>query len=246
MRRFWPLWLCPLLLQAAQLSPVPRTEEGLPRGPKPFSSNHYDLLMEYSPFVKSVEAAKETEKSPELVVVGYGRIAGESHVIIQSKDNSEKREKIGSRFGSKDFPYRLLSVTNASDRKKFLAVLEDRNNRKLKIYYTSESAPASPPATNLDRALFGNTPDAVARRRVSTDNPQQLLEAALGNSNPAFSAEQLQQQIQDLDVQINKPDLSEAARKRGIERREMKKKQLQALQNPQEINATTTPLEGAP
>lgn len=178
MKHFWLLCLGPLLLQAAELPPVARTEEEPPAGPKPFPFSHYDLLMEYSPFVKSAEASKETEKSPELVVVGYGRIAGESHVIIQSKDNSEKREKIGSRFGSKDFPYRLLSVTNASDRKKFLAVLEDRKNRKYEIRYASESTP--PPGS------IGGT---VGGKSLSS-NPAGLMGGA-GNSGGVTSSTSL-------------------------------------------------------
>jgi len=72
----------PLLLQAADLPLIPPMEQGLSGDPKPFSPNHYDLLMEYSPFVKSAEASKETEKSPELVVVGYGRVAGGGHRVF--------------------------------------------------------------------------------------------------------------------------------------------------------------------
>lgn len=240
MKHFWLLCLGPLLLQAAELPPVARTEEEPPAGPKPFPFSHYDLLMEYSPFVKSAEASKETEKSPELVVVGYGRIAGESHVIIQSKDNSEKREKIGSRFGSKDFPYRLLSVTNASDRKKFMAVLEDRKNRKLKIFYANESAQTAPALTGAgfaaSQAFVNNTPAGVTTR------PPVVLGEGVGANTP----EGLKKVIQDLEVSLSKPDLPEGIRKIQSTILENKKKQLQALQNPQEINTTTTPLEGAP
>ena len=237
MKHFWLLCFGPLLLQAADLPLIPPMEQGLSGNPKPFPPNHYDLLMEYSPFVKSADASKETEKSPELVVVGYGRIAGESHVIIQSKDNSEKREKIGSRFGSKAFPYRLLSVTNASDRKKFMAVLEDRNKRQLKIFYANEAAPTAPPSAGASlaasQALANNSPTNVVTRP-----PVGLSEGIGAQTN---TPEGLQKAIQSLEASLSRPDLPEGIRKIQSAILEAKKRQLEALLNPQDIGVSAEP-----
>ena len=75
MRWAWISGVFPVLAWAAEPTLAPPTE-ALPAEPQSFAVSHYELLQGYSPFVKSLEAAKETEKSPDLVVVGYGRMKG--------------------------------------------------------------------------------------------------------------------------------------------------------------------------
>lgn len=241
MRHFWVYLICPLLLHGAEPSSAQELET-LPTGPKPFPSSHYSLIQEYSPFVKSMESAKETEKSPDLVVVGYGRMKGEDQVIVQQKENSEKREKIGNRFGSKDFPYRLLAVTNISDRKTFVATLEDRNKKKYQIRYASESSgspgvasgagsPVQPPpgGANVPPAALGGKAGFVGRPPI------------LGTT-----LESLPGQIEKLEANVNDPNLPDSVRQVQMRILETKKRQLEALQAPQDLPSPEVTPEPAP
>lgn len=237
MRCFWIPWSLSVLGWAAELVPPP-TPEASTANPKSFAASHYELLMEYSPFVKSLESAKETEKSPDLVVVGYGRMKGVDHVIVQQRENSEKREKISSRYGSKDFPYRLLSVTNTSDRRSFLAVLEDRNKKKYKISYASEASP--PPglvtggagASQAAPLASGNHPAAAGRLAPAPAQGNPLI-----NPSIPTTSENLQIQIQNLEAKINDPSTPELTRQKVMEVLDTKKKQLESLQSPQELTS---------
>jgi len=202
--------------------------------------------MEYSPFVKSLESAKETEKSPDLVVVGYGRMKGENHVIVQQKENSEKREKIGPRYGSKDFPYRLLSVTNTSDRRSFLAVLEDRNKKKYKVSYASEASPSPGPVGGVAGAVQAG-PQASGNP-VTAGKPATVPTQGNPLTNPFNPAtpETLQTQIQNLEAKMNDPSTPESIRQRIRELLEAKKKQLESIQSPQELTYPEIVPEAAP
>ena len=235
MRWAWISGVFPMLAWAAEPTLAPPTEAP-PAEPQSFAVSHYELLQGYSPFVKSLEAAKETEKSPDLVVVGYGRMKGEDHVIIQQKENSEKREKIGSRYGSKDFPYRLLSVTNTSDRKSMIAVLEDQNKRKLQVRYAAESALPLPGGTAVGAG-------ASQTGLPATGNPPRAgedLGAKLEKKSPLFalqnqSVEDLQDEVKKLEEAINNPKQSDAGRQDLMKLLEGKKIKLQALQNPVDL-----------
>ena len=208
-------------------------------GPAPFPASRYELLREYSPFVKSLESAKVTEKSPDLVVVGYGRMKGEDHVIVQMMENSEKRERIGPRFGSKDFPYRLLSVTNTADRKSFVAVLEDRNNRKVQIRYASETPPA-PPLPGGPAIASGLAQPAVGvgdPNPASPGQPKEFVGRPTSGPNPLAggSLDSLPAQIQKLEASINNPNTPDMIRQRQMKVLEAKKRQLEGLQTPEEL-----------
>ena len=202
---------------------------GDPAMPKPFPPSHYERLEEYSPFVKSLESAKLMEKSPDLVIVGYGRVRGEDHVIVQQKDNVEKREKIGARWGSATFPYRLLSVTNVSDRKTFKATLEDRNGRRRDIGYASESQPVAAVA------VTGGSPSPVPAA-APTGLTNFVGRPAIALPQPP-TVEGLEKTILDLDAKINNPATSEGIRLILQKQLEGKKKELQLLQNPQDLPA---------
>ena len=239
MRWAWISGVFPVLAWAAEPTLAPPTE-ALPAEPQSFAVSHYELLQGYSPFVKSLEAAKETEKSPDLVVVGYGRMKGEDHVIIQQKENSEKREKIGSRYGSKDFPYRLLSVTNTSDRKTFVANLEDRSKRKLQVRYAAESSSLSPSAPPTGAAVGITSSPAVSNSTSSAaPGPGGSPPTAKSTSpSAAMDPELLQAQIQNLERAINDASKSEQARQNAKTKQNELRLQLEALQRPQEL---TTP-----
>jgi len=181
--------------------------------------------MEYSPFVKSMESAKITEKSPDLVVVGYGRMKGEDHVIVQQKENSEKREKIGSRYGSSGFPYRLLSITNASNRKTFKATLEDRNGRRREIGYASEAQTVEQSAGSV-----------VSTNPVLSGN--QALGGGLTNVQalpPATTVESLQTDIMRLSQKINDPATKDVQRVNMQKAVDTKQKQLDLFLNPVDL-----------
>jgi len=186
-----------------------------------------------------LESAKVTEKSPDLVVVGYGRMKGEDHVIVQQKENSEKREKIGSRYGSKDFPYRLLSVTNTADRKSFVAILEDRNNRKVQIRYASETPSPPPPpsgsavASGLAQPTAGvanPTPARPGEAKGFVGRPTPGLNPLAGGSLDSLSV-----QIQNLEANINNPNTTDMVRQIQMKVLEAKKKQLEGLRTPEDV-----------
>lgn len=226
-------------------------EQGLPPlDPAPFPASRYELLREYSPFVKSLEFAKITEKSPDLVVVGYGRMKGEDHVIVQQKENSEKREKIGSRYGSKDFPYRLLSVTNTADRKSFVAILEDRNNRKVQIRYASEN-PSPPPPPGGSSVASG-----LAQPTAGVGDPPPAppgeAKGFVGRPTPGLnplagvSLDSLLVEIQKLEASINNPNTSDTVRRMKMKALEVKKKQWEGLSTPEDVASPEITPEPAP
>lgn len=225
---------------APRANPAP---EGV--APQAFSPGHYKLLEEYSPFVKSLESGKVMEKSPELVIVGYGRLRGEDHVIVQQKDESEKREKIGVRWGSSTFPFRLLAVTNVSDRKTFKATLEDRNGRRREIGYANEIISPPPAGTPSGTAGGGSssTPvpsgGAAASGGGFTGSP---LTNVIGRPPvlppPPPTVENLQNSILDLTEKINNPATTDVAKKIFGKQLEQRQRQLETLQNAQDIPAT--------
>jgi len=209
--------------------------------PNPFPPNHYERLEEYSPFVKSLESGKLMEKSPELVIVGYGRVRGEDHVIVQQKDSSEKREKIGARWGSSAFPYRLLSVTNASNRKTFKATLEDRNGRRRDIGYVSEAQTVAPGAgtvvsTNL--ALTVNPASSMGSSTAGTQGPSTNIigRPAIPLPQP-LTVEDVENRILDLTAKVNDPATPDLAKMIFQKQLEAQKKRLEKLQNPTDLPA---------
>lgn len=226
--------------------------------PTPYPSGHYGLLQEYSPFVKSMESAKEAEKSPELVVVGYGRMRGEDHVILQQKVDSEKREKIGSRFGSKDFPYRLLSVTNRSSRKDFVAFLEDKNKKKFQVRYATESV-APPPAISggigaggavVSGAGVASSPspgnnlgtNPNAQTPVPTGQPEAQPKNAVGLSPQKA---ELLEKIEGHRAKLNDPASDQATKERHQRWLETAQRKLEELEKtPVDLNAP--PVEPSP
>lgn len=205
--------------------------------PNPFPPNHYERLEEYSPFVKSLESGKLMEKSPELVIVGYGRVRGEDHVIVQQKDSSEKREKIGARWGSSAFPYRLLSVTNASNRKTFKATLEDRNGRRQDIGYVSEAqtvAAAAGTVVSTNPALTGNP--------ASGGGPTAGLIPNFNGRPPIPlpqppTVEGVEKRILELTEKINDPATTDVAKRIFEKQLEAQKKLLEKLSNPTDLPA---------
>lgn len=197
-------------------------EEGMPN---PFPPNHYERLEEYSPFVKSLESGKLMEKSPELVIVGYGRVRGEDHVIVQQKDSSEKREKIGTRWGSSAFPYRLLSITNASNRKTFKATLEDRNGRRREIGYASEAQTVAQSAgSNVSTNPV--LPKNQAPGGGLTNVPTLTL---------TTTVERLQTEILKLSQRINDPALTDAQKVNMQKAVDKKQEKLDLLLNPADL-----------
>lgn len=201
-------------------------------GPAPFPASRYELLREYSPFVKSLESAKVTEKSPDLVVVGYGRFKGEDYVIVQKKEESEKRAKIGLRFGSKDFPYRLISVTNKTSRKDFMAVLEDNQKRQIKVRY-GEASSAPPPPTETGATVTnqsGGSPQTATLSSKQTNLP------GVQDQNPV---EKLQTQLRNLEVAMNDPTKEEKARNAAAKKYNEILQQLEGLKSPEEKTTET-------
>ena len=177
------------------------------------------------------------------MVIGYGRMKGEDHVIVQQKENSEKREKIGSRYGSKEFPYRLLSVTNISDRRSFLAVLEDRNKKKYKVSYASEASPSPGPVGGVAGAVQAG-PQASGNPVASGKQASALVQEnpqpnplKPGTSVTPDTLETLLTAIQNLEAKINAPATTEINRQKLRELLEQKKKQLESLQSPQELTS---------
>ena len=236
MRWFWIPCFFSVLGWAAEPDPMP-TPGDSSAGPRPLAAAHYELLMEYSPFVKSLESAKVTEKSPDLVVVGYGRFKGEDYVIVQKKEESDKRAKIGPRFGSKDFPYRLVSVTNKTNRKDFMAVLEDNQKRQVKVRY-GEASSAPPPATVTGAAITsqaGGSPQATALSSNQTNLP------GVQNQNPV---DKIQTQLRNLEIAMNDPTKEEKAREAAAKKYGEILQQLEGLKSPDE--KTTQTISPAP
>lgn len=205
--------------------------------PNPFPPNHYERLEEYSPFVKSLESGKLMEKSPELVIVGYGRVRGEDHVIVQQKDSSEKREKIGARWGSSAFPYRLLSVTNASNRKTFKATLEDRNGRRRDIGYVSEAQTVAPGAGTVVSTNLALTVNPASGGGPTAGLATNFTGRSAIGIPQSPTLEDLQKAIINISVKINDPATPDSARANLQKVLESKQKQLQSLQNPTDLPA---------
>ena len=205
--------------------------------PNPFPPNHYERLEEYSPFVKSLESGKLMEKSPELIIVGYGRVRGEDHVIVQQKDNSEKREKIGARWGSTAFPYRLLSITNASNRRSFKAILEDRNGRRREIGYASETqtvAPGAGSVASTNPALPGNPTSGLGS---SAGLPTNFIGRPAIFPPQPLTVEEVENRILELTAKINDPATTDIAKKIFQNQLEAQKKRLEKLSNPTDLPA---------
>lgn len=222
MRFGWILWLCTGVVWAVDglQPPLANTSApGLQPGPKPFPAKHYEVLQEYSPFVKSMEAAKETEKSPDLVVVGYGRIRGEDQVIVQRKDMTEKREKIGSRYGSTNFPYRLLSVTNVGNRKTFVAILEDQKNKPIKVQYAADSPPQT---TNAATAGGGAAESSSSNQNSGSKNQKNQSTQQNVQVGSGLSPED---EIKDIKAKIDNGELVGEQKERALKRIEALGKQ---------------------
>ena len=254
--RFYP-WLASGVVAAeVLLGAMPEPSLILPA---PFGPSRYELLKEYSPFVKSIDPAKGMEKSLDLVVVGYGRVRGEDHVIVQQKDISTKREKIGSRFGSKDFPYRLLSVTNTSNRKTFKALLEDRNRQPLEIRYATEvssSAPSAGGGGDGAGASASPSPGAGLGASSGTTNKSDAgtnsgKAASLGEAFANIAnllrnetPESIQTKIKNLEAKLDNPATPEDSRVRIQEAIEREQKKLQTMQSPQDLQTDEISPEG--
>lgn len=213
-------------------------EQGLPPlDPAPFPASRYESLREYSPFVKSLEFAKITEKSPDLVVVGYGRFKGEDYVIVQKKEESDKRAKIGPRFGSKDFPYRLLSVTNKTNRKDFMAVLEDNQKRQIRVRY-GEASSAPPPATVAGAAVVSQAGGFLQATALSSNQTN------LPGVQDQNSVDKMQTQLLNLKNAMNDPTKDVKTRENAANKYGQILQQLEGLKSPYE--QTTQTISPAP